>query len=347
MKTSLVIIITLAFKRHNTTPSTIIITFSITFAFKLHHNSTTMTEYNKLSEVSCNPKVRAWRFRVKIHRIYLFYSYVTNSGPFYTYVLADEDGSKMEMTVYGDYDRFRGFEKEEGSWVEIFLVEIKRSYPGFQATNSRFKLTATRYTQVRIIDPLNNWLFMDLKNIHAIPHMSHREQNYPIDTMGVVFNTEAHFDDPGRTRMVFYIRDNIDSQIKCVATGEHAYAFWDGLENMRGGQVIVALKMWRVWKFWNYFGPPDLWLETEGGISDFRFNPRLSEVEDFRQTLLNIDPYVQKYGVEGLVRKDTPMIPAIWVCLTFGDELDDAHPAPTLTRYPRSSYSSPTTGRGR
>ncbi|CAN6989555.1 unnamed protein product, partial [Brassica rapa subsp. trilocularis] len=191
--------------------------------------------------------------------------------------------------------------KEEGSWVEIFLVEIKRSYPGFQATNSRFKLTATRYTQVRIIDPLNNWLFMDLKNIHAIPHMSHREQNYPIDTMGVVFNTEAHFDDPGRTRMVFYIRDNIDSQIKCVATGEHAYAFWDGLENMRGGQVIVALKMWRVWKFWNYFGPPDLWLETEGGISDFRFNPRLSEVEDFRQTLLNIDPYVQKYGVEGLV----------------------------------------------
>ncbi|KAF2568594.1 hypothetical protein F2Q68_00026922 [Brassica cretica] len=225
-----------------------------------------MTEYNKLSEVSYNPKVRAWRFRVKIHRIYPFYSYVTNSGPFYTYVLADEDASKMEMTVYGDYDRFRGLEKEEGSWVEIFLVEVERSYPGFQATNSHFKLTAMRDTQVRIIDPLNNRLFMDFKKIHAIPHMSHREQNYPIDTMGVVFNTEVHFDDPGRPRMVFYIRDNIDSQIKCVATCEQAYAFRDGLENMRGGQVIVALKMWRVWKFWTYFGPPDLWLETEGEI---------------------------------------------------------------------------------
>ncbi|KAG5384766.1 hypothetical protein IGI04_036236 [Brassica rapa subsp. trilocularis] len=206
MKKSLVIIITLAFKRHNTTPSTII----ITFAFKLHHNSTTqrkdssshllshlfshlsankMTEYNKFSEVSYNPKVRAWRFRVKIHRIYPFYSYVTNSGPFYTYVLADKDGFKIEMTVYGDYDRFRGLEKEEGSWVEIFLVEVERSYP---------------------------------------------------DTMGVVFNTEAHFDDPGRPRMVFYIRDNM-------------------------------------------------------------FNLRLSEVEDFRQSLLNNDPYVQKYGVESLV----------------------------------------------
>ncbi|KAF3539115.1 hypothetical protein F2Q69_00021578 [Brassica cretica] len=80
---------------------------------------------------------------------------------------------------------------------------------------------------------------MDFKNIHAIPHMDHRDRNYPIDTMGVVFNTEAHFDDPASPRMVLYIRDKIDSQIKCVATGAHAYAFRDGLENMKGrGQVM-------------------------------------------------------------------------------------------------------------
>ncbi|KAG2323433.1 hypothetical protein Bca52824_016646 [Brassica carinata] len=265
-----------------------------------------MTHYNKLSEVSYNPKITAWRFRVKIHRVYPFYSYVTtSSGPFYTYVLADEDGSRMEMTDYGNHDRLRGLENQEGKWVEIFLVEVHRSYPGFQATNSRFKLTARSNTQVRIIDPLNNRLFMDFKNIHAIPHMDHKERNYPIDTMEVVFNTEAHFDDPERPRMVFYIRDNIDSQIKCLATGRQAYAFRDGLENkltaMRGGQVIVALNMWRVWKVWNLFGPPYLWLETEGGISDLRFNPYLSEVEDFRQSLLNSDTYVQKYGVEGLL----------------------------------------------
>ncbi|KAG5378229.1 hypothetical protein IGI04_026071 [Brassica rapa subsp. trilocularis] len=40
---------------------------------------------------------------------------------------------------------------------------------------------------------------------------------------------------------------------------------------------------------------------TEGGFADFRFNPRLPEVEEFRQSVLNSDPYVQKYGVEGLV----------------------------------------------
>ncbi|KAL0696328.1 hypothetical protein Bca4012_063508 [Brassica carinata] len=272
-----------------------------------------MTHYNKLYEVSYNPKITAWSFRVKIRRVYPFYSYVTSNGPFYTYVLADEDGSKMEITDYGNHDRLRGLENQEGKWVEIFLVKVHRSYPGFQATNSRFKLTARSNTQVRIIDPLNNRLFMDFKNIHAIRHMDHKERNYPIDTMGVVFNTEAHFDDPERPRMVFYIRDNIDSQIKCVATGKQAYAFRDGLENkltaMRGGQVIVALKMWRVWKktftkiiyiYTDLFGPPDLWLETEGGISDLRFNPHLSEVEDFRQSLLNSDTYVQKYGVEGL-----------------------------------------------
>ncbi|CDY17808.1 BnaC08g04220D [Brassica napus] len=183
-----------------------------------------MTHYNKLSEVSYNPKITSWRFRVKIHRIYPFYSYVTSSGPFYKYVLADEEGTKMEMTIYGNSDRFRGLEKQEEKWVEIFRVEVNLSYP---------------------------------------------------DTMGVVFNTEAHFDDSASPRMVFYIRDNIDSQLKCGR-----------------GQVTVVLKMWRVWKFLSYFGPHDLWLETEGGLSDFRFNPRLSEVEEFRKSLLSSDPYV-------------------------------------------------------
>ena len=86
----------------------------------------------------------------------------------------------MEMTIYGNSDRFWGLEKQEWKWVEIFRVEVKRSYPGFQATNSRFNLSASRHTQVYIIDPLNNRHFMDFKNIHAIPHMDHRDRNYLI-----------------------------------------------------------------------------------------------------------------------------------------------------------------------
>ncbi|KAG2308165.1 hypothetical protein Bca52824_027913 [Brassica carinata] len=264
-----------------------------------------MAEYDKLSEVTYNPKVRSWRFRVKLHRIYPFYSYVTNSGPYYNYILADEDGYKMEMTTYGDYENFRGLEREEGRWVEIFVVEVERATPCFQPTSSPFRLNATRCTQVRIIEPLNNRLFFDFKSIHAIPHMHWRDLRYPIvDTMGVVFNTEAHLDAPTGPRMEFYIRDNIDHQIKCVVTGDQAYAFRDGLDHMSvegRRQVIVVLKMWRVWESMSYFGPPDIWLETEGGFADFRFNPRLLEVDEFRQSLLNSDPYVQKYGVEGLV----------------------------------------------
>ncbi|CAN7135257.1 unnamed protein product [Brassica rapa subsp. narinosa] len=260
-----------------------------------------MTHYNKLFEVFYYPKITSWRFRVKIHKIYPFYSYVTSSGPFYKYVLADEEvrvkSSSLEFLI-------TCLEKQEGKWMEIFRVEVNRSYPGFQATNSRFNLSATRNTQVHIIDPLNNRLFMDFKNIHAIPHMDHMDRNYPIDTMGVVFNTEAHFDDSASSRMVFYMRDNIDSQIKCMATGVHAYAFRDGLENMKGrGQVIVVLKIKTFTKliYTGYFGPPDLWLETEGGLSDFRFNPRLPEVEEFTQSLLRSDPYVQRYGAVGLL----------------------------------------------
>ncbi|CAF1929368.1 unnamed protein product, partial [Brassica napus] len=209
-----------------------------------------ITHYNRISEVSYNEEITSWCFRVKIHMIYHFYSYVTGSGPHWTYILADEDGTKMEMTICGGYeDRFRGIEKQEGKWVEILWVDVHRAYP---------------------------------------------------DTMGVVFNMESHFDDPARPKMVFYVRDNIESQIKCVATGNHAYAFRDGLENMRGhGQVIVVLKIWRVWSFFYYFGSDELWLETEGGLSDFRFNPFLPEVEEFRQSPLRSDPYVQRHGAIG------------------------------------------------
>ncbi|KAH0867646.1 hypothetical protein HID58_074668 [Brassica napus] len=101
--------------------------------------------------------------------------------------------------------------------------------------------------------------------------------------MAVVFNTKSHFDDPARQNMVFYIRDNIESRIKCVANGDHAYAFRDGLENMRG----------------RYFGPPELWIETVGGLSDFRFNPLLPEVEEFSQSVNNSDPYVRRHGAIG------------------------------------------------
>ncbi|WZZ81041.1 hypothetical protein YC2023_101613 [Brassica napus] len=119
--------------------------------------------------------------------------------------------------------------------------------------------------------------------------------------MGVVFNTVAHFDDHERPKMVFYIRDNI--QIKCVATGHHAYAFREGFQNMGDrGEVIVVLKMWRLSKtfskviYTSYVGPIELWLEIKGRLFDFRFNPLLPKVEEFRHSLLRSDPYVQRPG---------------------------------------------------
>ncbi|WZZ20148.1 hypothetical protein YC2023_121535 [Brassica napus] len=130
--------------------------------------------------ITYNPAVRAWRFRVKLHRIYPFYSCVTNSGPYYNYILADEDGYKMEMNTYGNYKYFRGLEKEEGRWVEIFVVDVERAYPCFKTTRSPFRLIASRLTQVRIIEPLNNRLFFDFKSIHAIPRMHWRDLKYPI-----------------------------------------------------------------------------------------------------------------------------------------------------------------------
>ena len=64
--------------------------------------------------------------------------------------------------------------------MEIFRVEVDHVYPGFNATNSRFKLSTTPDTKVNIIDPLNNHHYMEFKCIHDIPHIMNI--NYPIST---------------------------------------------------------------------------------------------------------------------------------------------------------------------
>lgn len=67
----------------------------------------------------------------------------------------------MEMNIYaGSEYRFRGLEKQEEQWVEIFRVEVDHAYLGFKATNSPFTLTVTPSTEVCIIDPLINRHYM-------------------------------------------------------------------------------------------------------------------------------------------------------------------------------------------
>ncbi|CAH8354070.1 unnamed protein product [Eruca vesicaria subsp. sativa] len=66
---------------------------------------------------------------------------------------------------------------------------------------------------------------------------------------------------------------------------------------MRGrGQVIVVLKIWKICNCFNVFGPNELWLETESGLLDFRFNPCL---EEFRQSVNSSDPYVRRHKAIG------------------------------------------------
>ncbi|CAH8349074.1 unnamed protein product [Eruca vesicaria subsp. sativa] len=149
-----------------------------------------------------------------------------------------------------------------------------------------------RCTQVRIIEPLNSRLFLDFKSIHEIPRMHWRDLKYPID----IYNGSG-LQHGSLSRCPFRTKDGI----KCVVTGNRAYAFRDGLDYMSGGGRRQLSRTFTKMTYTCYFGPSQIWLETEGGFADFRFNPRLPEVEEFRQSLLNSDPYVHIYGVEGLM----------------------------------------------
>ncbi|KAL0701383.1 hypothetical protein Bca4012_057505 [Brassica carinata] len=97
-----------------------------------------MSHYNKLAEVVYNNRLTAWRFKVKILRIHsTLASYVESNQRNWSYIIADEDGTKTEMKIYApSEERYRGLEKQEGNWVKIFLVEVDRAYPCFKATNT-------------------------------------------------------------------------------------------------------------------------------------------------------------------------------------------------------------------
>nr|VDC67088.1 unnamed protein product [Brassica rapa] len=81
---------------------------------------------------------------------------------------------------------------------------------------------------------------MEFKCIHDIPHI--KNINYPLDIMGVVFNTEVHFDDTA----------------------------WSKMGSWRGDFGPQDVENPEVYK---YFDDDDKWLETKGRLSDFRFNP--------------------------------------------------------------------------
>ncbi|KAH0922752.1 hypothetical protein HID58_022770, partial [Brassica napus] len=108
--------------------------------------SNNVAHYNILADVVYNRSITAWRLRVNILMIQLLYSYVSGLRPNWSYILADEVN-------------------QEGQWVEIFRIEVDHAYPGFNATNSRFKLSATPYTKVHTIDPLNKHHYMEFKCI--------------------------------------------------------------------------------------------------------------------------------------------------------------------------------------
>ncbi|WZY98706.1 hypothetical protein YC2023_071035 [Brassica napus] len=83
----------------------------------------------------------------------------------------------------------------------------------------------------------------------------------------------------------------MESQIKCVATGHHAYAFREGFQNMGDrGEVIVILKMWR---------SIDI----------------LPEVEEFRQSLLRSDLMFRNMGYKAFVNLVVLIVLYLRICL--------------------------------
>ncbi|CAH8354069.1 unnamed protein product [Eruca vesicaria subsp. sativa] len=135
--------------------------------------------YNKLGGVFDDEMLPSWRFRVKILRVYKLYYEITGPIPYWVYVLADEHGGKIEMTIDPlTAEDFEGLEKQEGKWVEIFRVKFDRAFPGLRA--GRYRLTAMWNTKFQIIYPPNSRHYMEFKNIHRIADISYKDRNYPI-----------------------------------------------------------------------------------------------------------------------------------------------------------------------
>ena len=63
--------------------------------------------------------------------------------------------------------------------------------------------------------------------------------------------------------------------------------------------IVLVEKMFPKLIYTCLFDDDELWLETKGGLSDRRFNPRLPKVDEFRRSLLCRDLYVHRHGAMG------------------------------------------------
>ena len=63
--------------------------------------------------------------------------------------------------------------------------------------------------------------------------------------------------------------------------------------------IVLVEKTFPKLIYTGLFDDDELRLETKGGLSDIRFNPRLPKVDEFRQSLLCKYLYVHRHGAMG------------------------------------------------
>ncbi|XP_024014485.1 uncharacterized protein LOC112088436 [Eutrema salsugineum] len=247
-----------------------------------------MADYQMVMDVTACEEYKQ-TIKVKIYK--RWESFDGNGLPGMSFILIDEDGSKIAASV--DNLQLSYIERVflEGAWVEVSKFGVINSNWEERMTRHAFQIILNNQTKASTIRPLTEDPFIKLTDFSHVYNKPYTHY-YPIDLLGVLDKpignivTAVHPDGTMVPTIYFRIRDLEDYTLDCVPRGVLAYDIKEKCDCkfMKGQYAICVLTDWVVHRNMNGMTIYDY---DGGRLSRFIVAPPIDEVFRFRLDLWN------------------------------------------------------------
>ncbi|XLT73205.1 hypothetical protein HN873_029631 [Arachis hypogaea] len=231
------------------------------------------------------PPREAWRIKVRVLRAWTVPSFgnadVPNSMEL---ILVDENSTKIQATIRKQLIHKFKDHLLEGSCYKMSYFAVVSNQGSYRATKHEFKLIFLfRTTVTTIPDDIISKSCFSIYPFEDILQMS-QDHDYLVDVIGLLtlVGEEKNYDRDGKTvKMVVVELSSQKMMLRCALFGEYVDQLNDFLASGYVEQPVVIVQLAKIKLFRGQPGLQNVMKATK-----IYFNPDLSEVIDFRKSMV-------------------------------------------------------------
>ncbi|XLT88283.1 hypothetical protein HN873_010036 [Arachis hypogaea] len=231
------------------------------------------------------PPREAWRIKVRVLRAWTVPSFGNTDVPnSMELILVDENSTKIQATIRKQLIHKFKDHLLEGSCYKMSYFAVVSNQGSYRATKHEFKLIFLfRTTVTTIPDDIIPKSCFSIYPFEDILQMS-QDHDYLVDVIGLLtlVGEEKNYDRDGKTvKMVVVELSSQKMMLRCALFGEYVDQLNDFLASGYVEQPVVIVQLAKIKLFRGQPGLQNVMKATK-----IYFNPDLSEVIDFRKSMV-------------------------------------------------------------